>query len=788
MMRKRIITSIFFLLLIFPIVSGKEAKAATIRNNGLGGIVIDINNAPYNDSRWRAYGDPYGSGGCTWFVGARVMQLTGKGSYNTQVGRTWYNSYGASLGFSTGQTIKAPAVICWSGHVAILEKIEGNTAYISEGGNSTCPGNSYTTIKTVPVGNVAGLNGGFIGYVYLGVNQKNDTTAPQISNIKVSDVNRDGYTVTCTVSDNVGVTKVLFPSWNVNKHTGYDAVWLSGTISGNTASCRVNIIGLKSGLVEGTYLTHIYAYDATGNYSSASSGGVFIDRTNPVISDVSIMDLNSDGYIVRCKATDANGIDRVQFPTWTGTNGQDDLAKDWGTNKEVMGTLKNDGYYYFQVKKGLHNNESKSYITHIYAYDKYGNSVAFSSAATSGINLPEKIKYTVSTGEVVKVTDTLVVVSGSISPDTKTDLWGCYLGTSETEMKKYTADKGISGTSEMKVRVENLSPGTNYYYKMWATIDGVESVGEIKKFTTALPAPNETAKPEKSKYTVSTGNIVEVTDTLVVVSGSISPDAKMNLWGCYLGTSESAMIKYTANNGISGTAAMRLRIKELKPGTTYYYKMWAIVDGVESVGEIKKFATALPAPNVQVKATELKVGDALGITWTSVNQADYYVASLCNNAGTVVEQSPKLMNATNFAYNFKPLLETGIYYVYVESYNNAGFKGKSPVTAINCGGTSSSAQSGGNSWNNSSSSSNSKKGSVHISWKSQKGASGYQVQCSTNNRFTQIKANCFVKKNSVVINSLKKGKKYYIRIRKYKTRAGKKSYGKWGKTTKVKAK
>jgi len=172
---KRILSVILCLVMLstfLPMMQTFAWSGGGIRNNGLGGIYIDIYKHPYIDSRWGAYGAPYGEGGCTWFVGARVMELTGKGSFNTQVGNTWYYTYGPGLGFTSNQTPSGNSVICWSGHIAILEKIEGSTAYISEGGHRSYPGNDYCSLSTCDVSSIPGRNSGFIGYVHFGsVNQ-----------------------------------------------------------------------------------------------------------------------------------------------------------------------------------------------------------------------------------------------------------------------------------------------------------------------------------------------------------------------------------------------------------------------------------------------------------------------------------------------------------------------------------------------------------------------------------------------------------------------------------------
>lgn len=201
-----------------------------------------------------------------------------------------------------------------------------------------------------------------------------DTQKPSIGDIRITDVNKDGYTISCTVSDNVGVTEVKFPSWCTDVHQGEDAMWLDGTVDGNTASCRVNISSLKSGARQGNYMTHIYAYDAAGNWESAivSSNTIYIDRTEPVIKDITVTDNDNTGYTITCTVTDDIKINRVQFPTWTDKDGQDDLCPNWQTNSAVSGTKEGEKYT-FRVKDSDHNYERGTYYTHIYAYDDAGN-------------------------------------------------------------------------------------------------------------------------------------------------------------------------------------------------------------------------------------------------------------------------------------------------------------------------------------------------------------------------------------------------------------------------------
>ena len=77
-----------------------------------------------------------------------------------------------------------------------------------------------------------------------------------------------------------------------------------------------------------------------------------------------------------------------------------------------------------------------------------------------------------------------------------------------------------------------------------------------------------------------------------------------------------------------------------------------------------------------------------------------------------------------------------------------------------------------------------------VAWKTVTGASGYQVQYSTSSKFKSAKT-ATVKKGSskkTTIKKLTKGKKYYFKVRAYKTVNGKKVYGAWSSVKSVKVK
>ena len=80
-----------------------------------------------------------------------------------------------------------------------------------------------------------------------------------------------------------------------------------------------------------------------------------------------------------------------------------------------------------------------------------------------------------------------------------------------------------------------------------------------------------------------------------------------------------------------------------------------------------------------------------------------------------------------------------------------------------------------------------KTGRLDVSWKKNSRASGYQIQYSTSKKFSGAKKVTVKtgKKVKTKVNGLKRGKKYYVRIRAYKKVSGKNNYSAWSTSQKV---
>ena len=133
---------------------------------------------------------------------------------------------------------------------------------------------------------------------------------------------------------------------------------------------------------------HSEPSDSYSSYKNPTKVTITSDKTGPTITNAKVTNVDSTGYTVTCTVTDASGVNRVQFPTWTEKNGQDDLLSNWEVSSKASGT-RNGNTFTFRVKTSDHNNESGVYNTHIYAYDNsYRGNCAGAVTLTATVPVP----------------------------------------------------------------------------------------------------------------------------------------------------------------------------------------------------------------------------------------------------------------------------------------------------------------------------------------------------------------------------------------------------------------
>lgn len=242
------------------------------------------------------------------------------------------------------------------GHVAIVKSVSGTTAtLIEQNWKWSMGGKTYCRINRT-------LDTSASYFYRLVINGKDVPPASPSINVPPTDHEvwqmmsesgvhlRSGRSTSATLLKTIPYGKIVKVVDKKKDSSGN--VWAKTTYEGKT----------------GWFLTVFACYD-WGKISSTAP-----DTTPPVITNVKVSDVNINGYTVSCTVTDNIGVARVQFPTWTTNDGQDDLAADWSTNAAYSGTVSGNTYT-FKVRRIEHGNEYGVYNTHIYAYDAAGNNV-----------------------------------------------------------------------------------------------------------------------------------------------------------------------------------------------------------------------------------------------------------------------------------------------------------------------------------------------------------------------------------------------------------------------------
>lgn len=269
------------------------------------------------------------------------------------------------------------------------------------------------------------------------------------------------------------------------------------------------------------------------------------DTEAPVISDVQVTNVTTEGYDVSCTVTDNVGVNRVQFPTWTDANGQDDLLSDWSINPKASGTRNGDTWT-FHVSIADHNNERGKYITHIYAYDDAGN-IQSNINVASGVEVP-----------VPNPTLTFDANGGTAEFDTKQAERGAAYGAlPEAWMDGYVFDgwytDAVGGSRVSSSTVYTAAGHTTLYAHWmpvasdaeqgWSLQDGtliITSQGAMQDYTSARETPWFSDRADIRKIVVQNG-VTSIGNyafygcenvTSVALPSTVTQIGKLAFYGC----------------------------------------------------------------------------------------------------------------------------------------------------------------------------------------------------------------------------------------------------------------
>ena len=192
------------------------------------------------------------------------------------------------------------------------------------------------------------------------------------------------------------------------------------------------------------------------------------DTTPPVISNVVVSNVSTDGYTVSFSVSDNTGVTRIAFPTWTEANSQDDLNDStWAYHNVSTGPDETKTFSY-DVRISDHNNERGYYLTHIYAWDAAGNYAAVSDSnyASLRVKIPEPFNSWFNFSESdITATDAHLSADFSRKYDKLADALDILAGTSSEGDNEQTAYVFASTDINAVQEATPSSPGSAFFSK-----------------------------------------------------------------------------------------------------------------------------------------------------------------------------------------------------------------------------------------------------------------------------------------------------------------------------------
>lgn len=182
-------------------------------------------------------------------------------------------------------------------------------------------------------------------------------TSYHVDGIEVNILDETHIKIKGRLNETAGVREVYFPTWRIENNQE-DLNWWKGERNGTEISVIIDMGAYE--YRPGDYMTHIYVVDANGCIQAAEVPFQYKGKESHPTSKADIFQDNS-GYRVTYKNLDSNRIAYVDFPTWTESDGQDDLI--WYRAKRGE-----DHTFLYDVRRENHGNETGNYYTDIYAH------------------------------------------------------------------------------------------------------------------------------------------------------------------------------------------------------------------------------------------------------------------------------------------------------------------------------------------------------------------------------------------------------------------------------------
>jgi len=368
------------------------------------------------------------------------------------------------------------------------------------------------------------------------------------------------------------------------------------------------------------YYVRFFAETAYGTYYSDYISFNLISV--PKITNVCITDVSEAGYTVHCDVEAASGINRVQLPTWTNYNGQDDLA-DYSGN--ISGN-----HVSYRVNSSDHNGEKGLYYTHIYAFANNGTHICVPVTANLGPNTLVPVKtaeYNGSRYEVYIVDDAISERTVWTYAKTFAESVGGHLATITSQEEQdainamiTTQVEGywIGGTDEVSEGNWKWVTGEPFSYENWASNQPDNGFG-MQNYLALWPSVGKWDDGLNDAETVDYGFIVEY-DLHVHNHKQTGYKAAT--------CTQNGVITFTCDCGDTYTSNI------VAPGHTEV-KDKAVAATCTTAGKTEGKHCSI-CNKVLVAQEQIK---ALGHIWKAENTANGIITSVCTTCGEKKEEN-----------------------------------------------------------------------------------------------------------------------------------------------------
>ena len=375
-----------------------------------------------------------------------------------------------------------------------------------------------------------------------------------------------------------------------------------------------------------------YLYTDGTNIGGAGTVNVTnIDKTAPTFVSGEVKNLTTTGYDVYVYGiTDTqSGVNRVQFPTWTNANGQDDIQSNWWepSNTVAKGTKQADGttwVYHVNIKD--HKNEVGLYYTHVYVYDNLGNSRC---VFTPQITVPKVPDITSANASFSYNPKTWT--SGSVRATTSTTVSGYYLQTS-TDAQTWKTQNYVDRTTNGAVYAR-LTDGVNVGNYVTGNVGNIDKIAPTTPTLTAKIGNDSGSAYTSGAWTNQAVIITATSSDTQSQINRIEYSYDNSTWNTNWGTS---LITSGNNKSIKGTW-----------GTNYNTTVY--VRAVDNAGNVSGTASIVVRHDTTAPATPTitaKVGSDSGSAYTSGSWTSQPIIITATSSDTQSQ-----INRIEYSYN-----------------------------------------------------------------------------------------------------------------------------------------